>query len=100
MMDRKWFHLATFSSLCLRVTLKGQVKVTYFQWAVSQSKIDTWSLLIMDISYKSYMRFLLAPFYFLLILFVDDLKRSHQGHIFSMGCISETVQDIVTIKHG
>ena len=26
-------------------------------------------------------------------LFLDDLKRSNQGHIFSMGCISKPVQD-------
>ena len=43
------------------------------------------------------MRFHLAPFY----LFLDDLKRSNQHHIFLMGCILKTVQykHIVTIIH-
>ena len=38
----------------------------------------------------------------LFYLSLDDLKRSDQRHIFSMGCISKTVQEkhIVTIKHG
>ena len=39
--------------------------------------------------YETYMRFHLAPFY----LFLDDLKRSSQGHIFSIGCVAKSLQD-------
>ena len=68
------FHLTPLSSGDLERSIQGH---TYFQWAVFQtiSKRDIWLLLIMD--RKSYMRFHLAPFY----LFLDDLKRSTQGHI-------------------
>ena len=83
------FHLVPLSSGELERSIQGH---TFFQWAVFQtiSKIDMWLQLIMN--RKSCMRFHLAPFY----LFLDDLKRSNQRQIFSMGCISKTV----TIKHG